>query len=306
MNFRRLQYFVAVAEELSFRRAAARLQMSQPPLSSQIKQLEKELGVKVFSRTGRGIQLTEAGQFLLEEARRLLVQAEQTAEMTRRIGHGKVGRLTLGFLPSAAHSVLPPLLREFRVRFPMVNLHLREMDPDQQARSLHDKQIDVGLLYLPLDDDSLSIRSVLLEALIVALPEQHPLAAEPQVPMHALSNEPFVLPPQHQVPGCYGRIIEACHQAGFSPKVVQKDVWLMQTIVGLVAGGIGVALVPASLRNLSRTGVVYREVRDPLPPVELAVAWRRDEKNPIVHSFLEVVEQVCHKEGTEALAALRP
>ena len=146
---RRLQYFVAVAEELSFNRAARRLHMAQPPLSVQIKNLEEELGVILFERTSRGVVLTEAGEFLLEEARRLLVQVDQTVSAVRRVGQGEVGRLTLGFVPSASNETLPPILSAFGERFPGVELFLREMRPDLIVRRLHDRQIDAGLLYLP-------------------------------------------------------------------------------------------------------------------------------------------------------------
>lgn len=278
--------------------------MAQPPLSNQIKQLETELEVRLFDRTGRGIQLTEAGRFLLEEARRLLVQVGQTVDMTRRVGHGKVGRLAVGFLPSVGHGVLPSVLREFSSCFPEVDLQLRELNPDQQVQELHDKRIDVGFLYLPLEDRALSVESVFHECLVVALPEQHPLADEPEIPLHALSNEPFILPPQHQVPGCHSQIMKACHRAGFSPKAVQKDVWLMQTSVDLVAAGIGVALVAGSLRNLGRAGVVYKTLRDPSPALEIGVVWPQGEDGPVLRSFLDVVDKVRRAETLEAFAVV--
>ena len=302
IDLKRLRYFVAVAEELSFRRAAERLRMAQPPLSNQIKQLETELEVALFDRTGRGIRLTEAGRFLLEEARRLLVQVGQTVDMTRRVGHGKVGRLAVGFLPSVGHGVLPSVLREFRSCFPEVDLRLRELNPDQQVQELHHKRIDVGFLYLPLEDRALSVEPIFRECLVVALPEHHPLADEPDVPLHALSDEPFILPPQHGVPGCYSLIMKACHGAGFSPKAAQKDVWLMQTSVDLVAAGIGVALVAGSLRNLSRAGVVYKTLQDPSPTLEIGVVWHQDEDSPVLRSFLGVVDQVRRAETLGALA----
>lgn len=301
VDFRRLRYFVAVAEELSFRRAAERLQMAQPPLSSQIKQLEKELEVRLFDRTGRGVQLTEAGQFLLDEARRLLAQVGQTVDMTRRIGHGRVGRLTVGFLPSIGHGVLPSVLREFRRQSPEVNLLLRELNPDQEVQGLHDKQIDVGFLYLPVEGRDLSIEPVFRESLVVALPEQHPLTDEPRVPLRALSDESFILPPQHHVPGCYSRIMQACHEAGFSPRAAQKDVWLMQTAVDLVASGMGIALVAGSLQNLNRAGVVYKTLQDPSPTLEIGVVWRREDNSPILRSLLDVVRKVCQDETPKAL-----
>jgi DNA-binding transcriptional LysR family regulator len=291
MDLRRLRYFVAAAEELSFNRAARRLRIAQPPLSNQIKHLEEELGVRLFERTSRGVRMTEAGEALLEEARRIFVQVDQTVNLVRRVGYGTVGRLTLGFVPSASNEVLPPILHTFRDRYPDVELFLREMRPDRVVQRLHDKQIDVGFLYLPLDDASLNIECVSREPLVLALAESHPLASRSRVELQALAEEPFILPARYPMPGLYGQVTEVCRQAGFVPKAVQKDVWLMQTIVGLVAGGIGVALVPASLRNFHRKGVVYKSVYGISPTVELGVVWRRDDPGVVLNSFLQAVRE---------------
>lgn len=300
MDLRRLHYFVVAAEESTFTRAAERLHIAQPPLSSQIKQLESDLGVKLFDRSSRGVRLTEAGQLLLEEARRIFAHLNQSVDLVRRAGDGQIGHLALGFLPSAAHSVLPSVLRRFRERFPNVELSLQELGPDEEVRKLHDKQIDAGFLYLPIDETGLDVRSVLREPLVVALPDTHPLATETQVEMRQLADEPFILPPQHHVPACYGHIMEACRQAGFFPKAVQKDVWLMQTIVGLVAGGLGVALVPASLKNLRRSGVAYKEIEDLSLAVEMGIVWRRDDVSAVLQAFLEVVKETASQEWDEA------
>lgn len=300
MDLRRLRYFVAVAEEASFNRAAQKLHMSQPPLSNQIKQLEKELGVVLFERTSRGVRVTEAGELLLDEARRILAQIEQTVRIVRRVGNGEVGRLTLGFVPSASDEALPPILNDFRERYPEVELFLREMRPNLIVQRLHDGQIDAGLLYLPLEDPALEAECVLREPLVLALPEKHPLAAEDRVELRRLAGEPFILPARYaMMPGLHGQVIEACRQAGFTPDAVQKDVWLMQTIVGLVAGGIGVALVPDSLRNLRRRGVAYRAVSGLPPTVELGVVWRRDEQSSVLGSFLDVAKRSFQREAQE-------
>jgi DNA-binding transcriptional LysR family regulator len=298
MELRRLRYFVAVAEELSFNRAAQRLHISQPPLSNQIKRLEEELGVRLFDRSSRGVQMTDAGELLLEEARRIFVQVDQTVRTVQHVGYGEVGHLTLGFVPSASNEVLPPILRTFRDRYPEVDLFLREMRPDRVVHQLHNKQIDVGFLYLPLEDASLSVECVSREPLVLALAETHPLASEPQLDLRALADEPFVLPARYQrMPGLYGQVTETCRQAGFVPNAVQKDVWLMQTIVGLVAGGIGVALVPASLRNLHRKGVVYKSVYGLSPTVEMGLIWHRDNHSSVLNSFLKVARQAFRDDG---------
>ncbi|MGF1472113.1 MAG: LysR substrate-binding domain-containing protein [Rubrobacteraceae bacterium] len=292
MELRRLRYFVAVAEESSFSRAARRLRMAQPPLSNQIKQLEEELSVQLFERTSRGVRMTGSGELLLEEARRLFAQVDQTVRVVQRVGYGEVGLLTLGFVPSSSNEVLPPILQRFGERYPGIELFLREMRPDLIVRGLHDKQIDAGFLYLPLDDASLDFERVSREPLVLALPEAHPLASEPEVELRAVAKEPFILPARYRLmPGLYGQVTEACRQAGFVPNAVQKDVWLMQTIVGLVASSIGVALVPSSLRNLRRKGVVYKSVSELSPTVELGVIWRGGDQGIVLDSFLQATRE---------------
>ena len=298
LDFRRMRYFVAVAEELSFSRAAQLLHIAQPPLSAQIKQLEDDLRVQLFERTRRGVRLTAAGQVLLVEARRIFIQLEQTARIVERVGSGEVGRLNLGFVPSASNEVLPPLLHHFRSNFPDVELFLEEMTPDEIVKRLQNTQIDVGFFYLPFEEPNLDFRAVSRESLIVALPESHPLANQPLIELRALAGEPFILPMRYKMPGLYGQVLALCRQAGFTPRAVQKDVWLIQTIVGLVAGGIGVALVPSSIRNFRRRGVVYRPVRDLASIVEMGVIWRRDDSSAVLQAFLRLVQEIC-KMGDE-------
>lgn len=293
MDFRRLRYFVAVAEEQNFSRAAERLHMAQPPLSDQIKRLEGELGVRLFERTSRGARLTEAGRLLLVEARRVFVQIEQMSEMVGRVGNGEVGRLTIGFVPSASNDMLPPILRKFRDEYPDVQLYLQEMNPDWLVRGLYEGRIDVSFFYLPFEDAALAHRPVSREPLVVALPEGHPLAGEDELDLGSLAEEPFVLPAKYEMPGLHAQVMEACRQAEFVPRAVQKEIWLMQTILGLVAGGLGVALVPASLRNFLRKGVIYKTLRDLSPTVEMGVVWRRDEDAPVLHAFLGIVNKTC-------------
>lgn len=292
MEPRLLQYFVAVAEELNFSRAAQRLHVSQPAVSRQIRQLEQNFGVQLFERMGHLIQLTKAGQMLLEEARSLLAHMEQTTRIVRETGSGEVGRLTLGFIPAASNEVLPGILREFRARFPKVELTLREVMPEQAVQRLHDGRVDVSFLLLSGADLDFHYKTVSRELLVVALPEAHPLTAEPRIEMSKLADESFIMPARYSVPSLYGKVMEVCRQAGFTPNIAQEGVGLMQTTIGLVAGGIGVALVPASLQNLSRKGVVYREVQDLKPTVEMSVLWRPSDNNPVLASFLSIVDDV--------------
>jgi DNA-binding transcriptional LysR family regulator len=303
MELRHLRYFVVAAQEVNFTRAAQRLRIAQPALSSQIKKLEQELGVRLFERVGRGVRLTEAGQLLLEEARHHFVQIEQTVRVVQETGHGEVGRLSLGFIPAASNNILPPILREFGNRFPKVELFLHELMPDKAVQRVHDRRVDVSFLFFPFDDETVRSKVIFREPLVVALPEAHRLASESKVEMRALADEPFILPAQYSTPSLYGKVMDICRQSGFAPRAVQKDVGLMQTIVGLVAGEIGVALVPASLRNLNRKGVVYREVQDFTPTVEMGVMWRRDNTRPVLTSFLQVVDDATKNAQEEALAA---
>jgi DNA-binding transcriptional LysR family regulator len=232
------------------------------------------------------------------EARDLLVHAEQTASVVHRVGQGEVGRLTVGFVPSAANRVLPPILRTFGEQFSSVELLLREVDPDRLLRGLSDGRVDVGFLYLPFEEDSLDSRPVSRETFVAALPDTHPLSSEPRVSLSALASEPFVLTPRYQGAGLRDKIVEHCRQAGFEPTVVQ-EAWLMQTTVSLVAGGIGVTLVPASLQNLQRAGVVYKYVEGLSPEIELGVVWRRGDPSAVLRAFLGVVEDVTNREKGE-------
>lgn len=297
MELRHLRYFVAVAEELSFTRAAERLRIAQPPLSAQIRRLERELGVELFDRSRRAIRLTDAGALLLDEARRLLVQVDQALRATQRAGTGETGRLTVGFVPAASNAALPERLRTFRARHPGVELFLREMAPDELVAAVRRGAVDVCFLYLPFTDAELASRTVAREPLVAALPEDHPLARAGEdadgpadgLALGALRDEPFVLPARHSMPGLNAHVLDACRRAGFEPAAVQKDVWLLQTVLALVAAGFGVALVPESVRNLRRAGVAFRPLRDPGPPVELAAFWRREHRSPVLRNFVALL-----------------
>lgn len=292
MELRHLRYFVAVAEELSFTRAATRLHMAQPALSVQIRQLEDELGVALFDRTRRTIALTEGGTVMLVEARRLLALLDNAVELVRRTGRGAVGRIAVGFVPSASNAALPPLLRRFSQTHPDVTVHLREMAPSDLVRRLHAGDLDVCFLYLPFSDPSLAQAVIAREAFVVALPADHRLAGEAMVDVRELASEPFVIPAQHGMPGLNAQVLDICREAGFVPRAVHDDIWLVQTMVGLVAAGAGVALVPASARALRPDGVVYRPLREPVVhEVELAAVWRRDDRAPVLRAFVDEITE---------------
>lgn len=291
MELRHLRYFVAVAEELHFNRAAERLHMAQPPLSQQIKQLEGELGVELFDRrTKRQVQLTEAGQVFLQATYRILAQVDQAIRDTQRAGQGETGTLIVGFTSTVVYDVLPTILSQYRQQFPNVNLVLQELTTTQQEEAFQNHQIEVGFCHPPLKDEQLELEAILQENLVVALPESHPLAHETMIPIWSLANESFVLFPRHLGPGFYDQIVSFCHQANFSPNVVQEAVQL-QTIIGLVSANMGIAFVPASLQNLQRAGVVYKPLQGQPPHVEIAIAWRPDYVTSVLREFLTVVRR---------------
>lgn len=292
MELRHLRYFVAVAEELNFSRAAERLHIAQPPLSKQIRDLEAELGVVLFNRTKRRVELTAPGQVFLEKVHQSIQSIEQAVEAVQRSSRGEIGRLSVGFNSSATYSVLPQILRGFRERYPQVELYLHELTTSQQLECLHQHQIDAGILYLPIESSALKVLSVLKETLVVAMPESHPLAVSSQISIRALSREPFIIPPHRLGGGLYSKIMQFFQQSGFNPTVVQEAMQL-QTMISLVAGGVGVALVPASLQNLQRAGVVYRCLQELTPEVTIAIAWRQhDDGSPVLQKFIDAVREL--------------
>lgn len=293
MELRHLRYFAAVAEELHFGRAARKLHISQPPLSMQIRALEEELGVTLLNRTQRSVSLTQAGNALLVEARHILARVDQAILTTRRAGRGEIGELLVGFISVADYNVLPEVLREFRRRFPLVNLTLREATSDTQLRDLIAGRIDVGFVLPPVNEPALESVAILREPLIAALPEKHPLARKPgKLALEKLGDAPFILFPRPNAPGLYDDIVSCCKAAGFSPRVEQEAIQ-MQTIVSLVSAELGVALIPASMMHLQRTGVVYKELRNGSPPIEIHLVWRRGDDLPALRVFIEVATQIA-------------
>jgi len=288
VEMRHLRYFVAVAEELHFGRAAARLHMSQPPLSQQIRQLEGRLGFELFHRTKRRVQLTVAGHAFLTESRRILDLLERAIRIGEQTSRGEHGELAMGFVSSASYSVLPSVLRRFRRSYPGVEVILRELPAGMQIASLVEKRIDIGLARPPIEHPDLETITIYEEPLVVALPAHHSLGNARCVSLSDLSVEPFVLFPRDLAPGLYDQIISLCQQAGFSPRVVQ-EASQMQTIVSLVAADIGVAIVPGSVRNVQRPGLVYKPLGKPIPKTALALIHRKADPSPVVHRFLDLM-----------------
>lgn len=270
-----LRYFIAVAEQLHFGRAAAALHISQPPLSRAIRALEERLGMALFVRNRRKVELTPAGARLLEEARRTLGQLERTVLELRGMASGERGRLRIGFVSLADYGVLPSLLKSYKAARPGVQLALREMLSPEQSLALAAGELDFGLLLPPVSEaEGLEHLVVQRERFVAALPARHRLAAaRGPLAMSDLAGESFVMVPRDIAPGLYDIVSGLAARAGFSLNVAQEAIQ-MQTVVSLVSSGLGVAVVPGSVANLGRRGVVYRRLSDRHPMLELWLAWR--------------------------------
>lgn len=288
MELRHLRYFATLAEELHFGRAAVRLHIAQPPLSQQIRQLEEELGVRLFHRTSHHVSLTEAGAVFLEDVRRMLAQLEEACRTAQRVGHGEAGYLRIGFIDSAVYDVLPTLLQAFRTRFPNVEVVLHQKASWEQIAELHSHMLDVGIIRPPIPATSLETLTIRQEPFVVALPVGHPLAEQKSIPLSALAHEPFVLFSRQIKTHFVAQVLQLCQQAGFEPQIAQ-EVHEMQTLVGLVAAGVGVSLVVASTRNLLSQGVVYRPIQDVTEVAELALIWRHEDMRETLNAFLSMV-----------------
>lgn len=295
MELRQIQYFLAVAEELNFSRAAEQLQIAQPPLSRQIRQLEDELGVELFRRTKRRVELTEAGRAFLEEARQILAQVKQGVQVAQRASRGEIGRLVVGFEGSSTYDVIPMSLKVYRERFPHVDLVVYAMTTEEQIQALLENRIGIGFVVSPLNDKRLAIEIILREALILAIPESHPLVARNEVRVQELEGESFIMFQRNRGCGLYDQVIAVCQRAGFSPRVIQ-EADEMQVMLGFVAAGLGITLLSASVEQFQRPGVVYRTLQPSTPKVALALAWRRDDPSTVLQAFIEVVRE-CTQRG---------
>lgn len=302
-ELRHLRYFVAVAEELHFGRAAARLHIAQPGLSQQIQALERELGVALLDRTRRRAQLTPAGRSFLDESRRLLVQVERAVHLARRAGSGEIGRLAIGATESATHIVLPPVLREYRRRYPDVELVLHEMISEDQVEALRHGEIDVAFVRGPLVADDLEQLPLPEERLAVVIPRRHALARRASVPLKALAGEPFVL---HPTPpsGWAEFTLAACRRAGFEPRVVQTGT-SSAVAVSFVAAELGVALLPSGLaEGIDRRGVVVRPISGAAPRTRLVTVYRKGPPyslarlTPTARALIDIVRGQLARDGS--------
>jgi DNA-binding transcriptional LysR family regulator len=292
VELRQLRYFVAVAEERHFGRAAKRLRLSQPPLSAQIKGLEEELGVKLFQRSTRQVALTDAGRTFLERAEGILEAVEEAKEAAKGADEGARGRLEIGFISSATLGLLPPAVRLFRERFGGVEIELRELTSAQQIDALYAGEIRVGLVRLPLRAPGLRFEPLQEESFVVALPSGHPLEALESVPLEAMVDQPLIFFTRQLMPSLHAQIVELFQRVGAFPNVVQHAVHL-QTIVGLVASDVGLAILPEPAERLSREGVVYRSLDAPDATSWVGLARVEGDGSLLVENFVRTVREVA-------------
>jgi DNA-binding transcriptional LysR family regulator len=288
MELRHLRYFLAVSEERHFGRAATRLRIAQPPLSRQIQALEGELGCPLFLRGGRGVELTPAGSAFLRYVRRAFAEIDLGVREARRANSGEIGRIVVAYPSSLATSGLTELLRAYRIRFPAMEIALRELPPSEQLDALKTGDVDVGFIRGSIQDPSIATECVRRERLVVAVAEDHALAGRKQVALEALTNEPFVSFPRHRGPALFDHFVSLCREAGFTPRIVQEAPQL--DVISLVAAGFGVAIVPSSVGVLRRGGVAYVPIVGS-PRADLLVAWRTGEASAAVHEFLTAVRE---------------
>ncbi len=292
MELRHVRYFLAVAEELNFTRAAARVGIGQPPLSQQIRTLEHEVGAPLFRRLSHGAELTDAGQAFLPEARALLAQAERAMGTARRGAQGKVGRLRVGFTGSAAFCpTVPAALRAFGQQFPAVELCLHEAPTTGLLERLLDRRLDAAFIRPGrLDPGEVRVRSLGAETMVAAVPAGHVLAKGKTLPLAALAREPLVLFPRAEGPSLFDEIITACRRAGIEPTLGQEAPQITSA-ANFVAAGLGVSLVPASVAQVQVAGVAYLPIRKPAPVARLALATRLEERSTVVRQFVSITEQ---------------
>jgi DNA-binding transcriptional LysR family regulator len=298
LELRHLKYFVAVADELHFGRAAERLGISQPPLSQQIHALEQRLGAKLFERKGRGIELTHAGTALLPRARGILIQAERAAESVARTQRGELGELHLGLMSSGPFTfVVPRVLARFRERLPHVRLQIHEMATSHQVDALEQGVIDVGVIRPEPLPDTVKAIELFKDSVTAVMHVSNPLAATAgPINIRELIDEDFIFYQRSLGVRFYDEVIAMCRKAGFSPRILY-EVRELPTIIGLISGGFGVAVLPGSIQRMTVQDVVYRRVADVDAVTAVWAIYRDETSNPLVNAFLEIAQCMASKQA---------
>ena len=307
MELRHLRYVVTLADTLHFGHAAERLHLSQPPLSQQIRQLETELGVSLFHRTKRHVELTDAGRMFVEEARVILAHAEHASNLALRVNQGEVGQLSIGAAGPADAQIFVDILRAFARRHPQIRMVVRNMGSAEQARALSEGRLHVGFVALPIDEPDLATETILRRPIVIALPRSHPLANRVRVPLHTLANEPHIMFARRMGPRLFDAVLAACREAGFTMHIAH-EVDNLYTACALVAAGLGVCFVPAGIQERHSNSIVLRPVTPALPHVDsqLAVAYKPNSCE-LVSLFMDVVKEVVAvKRSRSRTPRLRP
>ncbi|NPT62239.1 LysR family transcriptional regulator [Paraburkholderia sp. 5N] len=303
IDLRRVRYFVTAAEYLHFGRAAERMNVVQPAISQQIKRFEEELGSKLFERTGNEVRLTEVGQQMLPECRRLLEQADEAMSVARAARTGIRGRISFAFVDNAVCSLLPPLIRSYRERYPNVELRLQTLNREEQVTALNDRRIDIGLLPGPIICEDLESDTFASGPLVAALPRSHPLASRSSVPLEAFRNEPFVLFPAKIKSRLLEIIVAACANAGFTPRVVQEAIHI-HTILALVDAGVGITLVPPWVVREGVHDVSFVTLDTSTPTYDLKFAWRTDSSNVALGGLRAIARTTRAPEAPQIVQSL--
>jgi DNA-binding transcriptional LysR family regulator len=291
MDLRHLRYFLAVAEELHFTRAAAKLGIQQPPLSQQIRQLEEELGAQLFRRLTRGVELTGPGTFLLKEARHILDQVERAKATVQSLARGTSGHIRVGFSnASYFNPVVSQVIHDYRERYPDVALTPVQSVTSSLVNALHEAEVDVAFLRAPFDDEGLGSELIVEEPMVAVIPASHALAGDRSIELVSLAKESFILFPRLTSPGFYDSIISACQLAGFSPRLGQETPDI-PSIVHLVGAGFGVSVVPKALTQIHADGVVYVPIIGEGPVAWTRLAYRRNDQSQAVRNFVAVARR---------------
>ena len=293
MELRRVRYFVILAEELNFRRAAEKLNIAQSPLSQQIRKLEDEVGARLFDRSNRHVSLTHAGRVFLSDAQALLAQSREAVDRAKSAAEGKVGTLKVGYLTSMTNERFSAALMKFRAECADVDLALYDLVPDAILEGLRNRMIDVGFIRAPFQNEELQATRIWQENLMVALPKKHWLAGRGAIAPKSLADETFIMVPDHGSMGLNEVIRVMCLRAGFSPqkRIVANQ---MQAAIWLVDLGFGVSVVPASLHGIHRDNVIYQPIKNS-PSISAYMVWRKDNRSPVVTRFHELVKRICSK-----------
>jgi DNA-binding transcriptional LysR family regulator len=291
LELRHLKYFMTVAEELHFGKAATRLNMAQPPLSQQIRQLEEELGVSLFHRTKRSVELTEEGKVFLESVYQIFNNLEEAIEKVRKVNRGEIGEIVIGFIASAAYDILPSMMKYYREQYPAIKVVLKQLSSQEQINSLLEGTIQIGIISEPTESESINYEIIRQEPMVLALPKEHPLAADTSpINLVDIAYESFILTSRDANPRHYDGVINSCYQAGFSPNIVQETKE-MSSVISLVSSGIGIAIVPTSIQLLLKNAIVYRDIKNIKFRTTTALAWESGNISPIVNAFIELTKK---------------